>query len=209
MSRNTSAQNSAQAEAERSPWLYYTMAEFEMRTSERDAYMHVATSEKGTCVLCHDEFFRHELCGFHHCGALGCKECLKKYINASLDEYAPVRFPPAVPCDCPNQGDLLIPNIDCPVIWFLGARWALEFAEMFRNRVHNDRHWGTTEEIDEVWKAIADVVYDNGWRPCPICGQVVEHSGGCMDILCICGTRFCYICCYVSSPDWHCSCESA
>lgn len=34
----------------------------------------------------------------------------------------------------------------------------------------------------------------NKWKACPKCGNMVERSDGCNDMVCRCGQGFCYTC---------------
>ncbi|KAG6329977.1 hypothetical protein ID866_9110 [Astraeus odoratus] len=35
---------------------------------------------------------------------------------------------------------------------------------------------------------------ENDWKTCPQCKVIVEHIGGCSNMTCRCGKKFCYVC---------------
>jgi hypothetical protein len=41
---------------------------------------------------------------------------------------------------------------------------------------------------------------------CQHCGAYIEHVGGCDAVMCICGTRFCWVCQVTYSDDNMCDC---
>ncbi|KAK3987655.1 hypothetical protein QBC44DRAFT_371812 [Cladorrhinum sp. PSN332] len=174
-----------------------------------------------SCIICTTNLPRPNLCSLHpgQCGALACASCLITHINASLNIYTPTPFPPQVPCLCSSSTsqNLLVPDIFSPVSLFLGVDWAEFYARAHRGRVHLiNHHLSTTvaattnsqggsltqtrEQTDDVAKeleavqALALLAKDQHWKRCPGCGHVIEHSGGCHDMFCVCGTRFCYFC---------------
>ncbi|KAI5918712.1 hypothetical protein F4810DRAFT_715197 [Camillea tinctor] len=59
-------------------------------------------------------------------------------------------------------------------------------------------------EEDTSEAALAELGEGEGWQKCRHCGRWIEHAGGCNDIECVCGFRFCYVC---GKPSGECECK--
>ncbi|KAK7959514.1 uncharacterized protein PG986_004368 [Apiospora aurea] len=54
-------------------------------------------------------------------------------------------------------------------------------------------HAGDCAEDADV-NMILKLAKKKGWRQCPKCNTVIEHGEGCSEMLCVCGTEFCFLC---------------
>ena len=78
-----------------------------------------------------------------------------------------------------------------------GCRW--QTCGHCKRRAH-DLAIQCTEAQDQALLTMAE---DNGWKRCPVCGQIVELVYGCNHMTCRCKHQFCFVC----TRTWRtCSC---
>ncbi|KAK4231663.1 hypothetical protein QBC38DRAFT_450906 [Podospora fimiseda] len=188
------------------PWLYFTADEFNT-IAVGDGNPGVDPASRwapGACDVCLEPLPLGQLCQFHSCGARACSGCLVEHINSSVSETNQAPFPPRVLCAC-RGGDLLLPDPRSPVVTFLGSRWAEWYAQLHRARALR-RSRGNQEAAAEAARAIAPVANALRLRRCPGCSQYVDFAGGCLDIFCVCGARFCFACGQPTPWNSECGC---
>jgi hypothetical protein len=55
-------------------------------------------------------------------------------------------------------------------------------------------HVACAEEMDAGERALLEMGRAREWQRCPGCERVVEKTEGCVHMVCLCGTEFCYRC---------------
>lgn len=139
-----------------------------------------------SCGICHDSYELVRV-GLESdwrmvrgvCSCRYCRSCLRDWIAASLNsQHTRPR--------CPSTDCSYIMHIDDVgrVSPRLGTELRRILALDYQQRLHKIKEEGGDLE---KW------VEENA-KTCPDCHVIVQKNEGCSSILCLCGTRFCWIC---------------
>lgn len=143
------------------------------------------------------------------CGVEGVDEMSAKVIESTL--MTNVKYCSNVSCGVAIE----YVSVDCGTDWDGGEKFSCTFCKRVTcakcGKEYEDGHKCNAD--DENAQAILAALVDlESWRRCPVCNTAIDRVAGCNEVVCVCGTTFCYECGVVFSMfegDSKCLCKDS
>ncbi|KUJ24244.1 uncharacterized protein LY89DRAFT_745032 [Mollisia scopiformis] len=173
------------------------------------------------CSICEKSIIRESEVVALPCKHEYCIDCFRKLVKESFTQKH--LFPP-VCWYCPGQTinlvkrflpDLEEEYLSKSVEFALAPKRRVYCPNCgrFQCEIHNDQKWKDCLTCntkictmckarfhsgecpkDEGDQLLSQLKKQENWQSCPVCGNLVELTGGCPQVTCLCGTQFCYTC---------------